>query len=853
MTPMMKQWHAAKSKHKDGILFFRMGDFYEFFHDDAKKASKLLGLTLTSRSKGDGGIAMAGIPVKTVGAYIKRLVELGEKVVVCDQLEDPALAKGIVERDVTRIITPGTLTEDDSLDAKDNNYLAAFSGSGVAWVDLSTGDFATRECSGETIIEAIDALEPSECLVPETWLHETEEGKHLAASSSWTISARPDWCFEAESARRSLNNHFGTRTLDGFGVDEMRFPIGAAGAILDYLEETQRGAVGQIRRIRCCASQPGMAIDRTSRVALELVRTVRDNDRPGSLLGIMDRCKTAMGSRLLKQWILSPLLDRDKILARQEAANWFLDNQDVLSEVRRQANEILDLERLAGRLGCGRANPRDLAALRQSLRQIPEVLNLIANSQAKLLRRAANDAPDTTDLEKLLGKALVESPPLNLSDGGVICEGYDEKLDELRSIGREGKGFIAGFQKREIEATGIQNLKIGFNKVFGYYLEVSNGNKDKVPPSYIRKQTLKNAERYITPELKEYEDKVLNAEDKARAMELGIFESLRSAATCQLDALQELGLIIARVDVLQSFARLAIDDDYTRPEIVDDDVLEIEEGRHPVLVRIGTPEPFVPNDLELDESQRFMLITGPNMAGKSTYIRQFALLVLMSQIGSFIPAKKARVGLVDRIFTRIGASDDLAAGSSTFMVEMLEVANILNNATSRSLVILDEVGRGTSTYDGLALAWAITEHLAQCRVKSLFATHYHELTKLEESLPGVVNYNVAVKEWGEEIVFLHRIVRGCADKSYGIHVARLAGIPQDVLNNARHILQDLEDGKVGRRQDWKTPQAGEVLQLDLFEAAPDPLREKLKDLDVNSLTPLAALNFLNDLCRDASI
>ena len=891
-TPMMKQWHAAKENHPDGVLFFRMGDFYEFFHDDAKNAARLLGLTLTSRSKADGAIPMAGIPVKSADDYVRKLVAMGAKCVICEQIEDPADARGIVERQVTRVVTSGTITEDDSLDAKNNNFLVgvgpARDGFVLAWVDVSTGQFATRLTTERRLIDEIQAQEPAEILMPESWVAgsgpKSIEWKRVFEC---TITTRPDFCFDREDAVGRWNRHLGTRSLHGFGVDEETYPLGASGAVLEYLEETQRGAIGQIRGLRVVDGGHAMILDRTTRGSLELVARLADGGRKGSLLDTVDHTVTSMGARLFKSWLLAPLIDMAEIHRRQDAVSDLLDRPDALDDMRRELRDVLDMERLAARVGCQRATPRDLAGLRQSLRGLPALVAAIGESGSDLVASLVEGLPDLSDLSATLAAALVDEPPLQVKDGGIIREGYHVELDELRSIDREGKGFIASFQAREAEATGIANLKIGYNRVFGYYLEVTHSHRDKVPETYIRKQTLKNAERYITPELKEYEEKVLGAQERCGKIEYDLFCDLRGQVEARLDDLQETAQIVATLDVLQSMAHLAHEAAWCRPTITGDGTLNIEEGCHPVVVAQAGGEPFVPNDVELDSSSRLMLITGPNMAGKSTYIRQVALMTLLAQVGSWIPAKSATVGVVDRIFTRVGASDDIASGSSTFMVEMLEVANILNNASERSLVILDEVGRGTSTYDGLSIAWAITEHLARSvKSRTLFATHYHELCDITEDLPVVRNYNVAVREWGEEIVFLHKIVPGSTDKSYGIHVARLAGLPVDVIAQAKVILARLEErgdavvvpsvgaptsptsptSKASDAHDVSsdlsassTPSSTvaaaadipDEIQLGLFAPGVDPLRKRLRDIDVDNMTPMDALRLMAKLREEA--
>ncbi len=867
---MMQQWHAAKKQHEDGLLFFRMGDFYEFFHRDAERASELLGLTLTARSKGPDSIPMAGIPVKTMKSYVRKLVEQGEKVVICEQVEDPAEAKGIVERQITRIITPGTITEDDSLSAVENNFLLSMSfvedEAGLAWVDLSTGQFQLKSVSQSRALDEVLALDAAELLLPESLWLEGEDSEALRAAISAPVTPRPDWSFDRDTASRELNRHFKTKKLDGFGVDEeTHAALGAAGAALEYLLETQRGAIGQLRPPRVVDAGLHMPLDRATASSLELTKTLRDGSRRGSLLGTLDKTSTAMGARLLKRWVLEPLVSLPEIHRRQDAVAELFDERDRADDLKATLRDVLDLERLSARVGCGRAHPRDLSALRQSLGRLPRFAQVLESCEAPLLTELRTNLPDLSDLAAQLERALVDEPPLAVTEGGIFRDEYHEELSELRSLGQEGKGFIASFQARECEATGIANLKIGFNRVFGYYLEVTNSQRDKVPERYLRKQTLKNAERYITPELKDYEDKVLHAEERGKKLEHELFTELRAVTEKRLGDLQRTADIVAIADVLQSMARLAKDAGWVRPEVDDGKTFEIEEGCHPVVSRQSNDDPFVPNDLDLSKDRRMMLITGPNMAGKSTYIRQVALIALMAQMGSFVPARRARLGVVDRVFTRVGASDDLAHGSSTFMVEMLEVANILNNATDRSLVILDEVGRGTSTCDGLSLAWAITEGLARdTRCKTLFATHYHELTEIAHRLDGVVNYNVAVREWGDEIVFLHRIVEGGTDKSYGIHVARLAGIPSEILKAARERLDELEARDEAVLNAARALVDGEE-QLSLFAeptlaspapvaslvppvpTVPNPILEKLAAFDPDSSTPLEALAFLAEL------
>ena len=846
---MMSQWQAVKDRHPEGLVFFRMGDFFEFFHDDAVRAASLLGLTLTSRSKGDGAIPMAGVPVKTSEQYIRRLMRQGEKVVICDQVEDPAEAEGLVDRRVTRIVTPGTLTEDDALSALDNNFLAAIAVAkdvaAIAWADVSTGQFTFRATTPAKILDELQRLDPSECLVAESLAADQAMLSEWKANVRAVFTSRPDFAFDRKDAVRRLNAHFGTRSLAGFGIDEDGDPLGAAGALLEYLEETQRGAIGQVRALRRSEQSGQLVLDRATRSSLELVATLRDGDRRGSLLDAIDRTATAMGARLLKSWVLAPLADPEAIGRRQDAVEELLAGPELQGDIRDELTGILDLERLSARVGCGRAGPRDMTALRRCLEALPELRRLLADSRASLLAEAAAAIPDLSGLAARLARGLVDDPPMVLKDGGVIRDGFDAELDDLRALGREGKGFIAAFQAREAAATGIP-LKVGFNQVFGFYIEITNAHRDKAPGRYIRKQTLKNAERYITEELKEYEDKVLHAEERIQRLEQRLFNSLRDEAQARLDDIQRAAAATALIDCLHGLARVAKEGGWIRPSVATGDELTIVEGRHPVLDRTAGREPFVPNDTALDERTRIMVITGPNMAGKSTYIRQTALLVILAQLGSFVPAKSAAIGVADRVFTRVGASDDLARGASTFMVEMLEVANILNNATRRSLVILDEVGRGTSTYDGLSLAWSITEHLARrigCR--TLFATHYHELVELAETVPGVANANVLVREWGDQIVFLHKIVAGAADKSYGIHVARLAGLPEVVIAAARGILAKLETG--ARAVAVGAPLAAVEEQLTLFQPPPDELRRRLAQLKIEETTPMQALRILEEL------
>jgi len=851
-TPMMKQYLEAKRACPDALLLFRMGDFYELFYEDAKIAARTLNLTLTSRDKGEDAPPMAGFPHHQLETYLARLISAGFRVAVCEQVEDPREAKGLVRREITRVVTPGTLTEELLLDPRQANYLAAVwpgDTAGIAWVELSTGEFWASVVPRRSIADHLARIGPSECLVPEEAAITPEEIR-----GHWMLTRRPDWAFHAPNALNRLTQQFRTVGVEGFGFDPERDgpALQAAGAVLDYLFETQKTALEHIERVRPYRSGDRLEIDCASRASLEITRTLRDGRREGSLLGALDRCVTVMGSRLLADWLSSPLNDKATIERRLDAVDEFFRTTPLLEGVQADLKNVCDLQRLVSRAVTGRVTPRDLRALARTLAALPELkARLAAVHAARLVELAAAIDP-CTDLQRELESALVENCPLSCREGGFIRDGYHAELDELRQLRRGGKQWIARYQAEQIERTGIQTLKVGYNKVFGYYLEVSHSQQDRVPSNYIRKQTLKNAERYITPELKQYEEKVLSAEERARQLEYELFVRLRDAVAARRSALQATASALAELDVLSTLADLARRRRYCRPQVVEEPVLEIIEGRHPVLDAGPEGSSFVPNDTYVGpEVGEILIITGPNMAGKSTYIRQVALIVLMAQIGSFVPAKQATIGLADRIFARVGASDELARGQSTFMVEMLEMARILNLASPRSLVILDEVGRGTSTYDGISLAWAIVEHLHDrigCR--TLFATHYHELTDLARVCERVKNLNVAVRDWADEVVFLHKIVEGAADKSYGIHVARLAGIPREVISRAKQILAQLEaehiDGQGRPRLAGRTrgKPRHDPYQLMLFVPSAHPVLEAIRSLDIDQTTPLQALQYL---------
>src|SRR3990172_5602463 len=859
-TPMMRQYNEIKRQHKDALLFFRMGDFYELFFEDAKLASKVLGITLTSRSKGEGAIPMAGVPHHAADSYIRRLIKAGHKVAICDQLQDPEEATGIVDRGVTRIITPGTITEDTLLEDKSNNYLIAVletnTMTGLSWKDLSTGRFHVEDIRKELLFDEFARLNPSELLLPEeTVRNNTSFMERIRAECDGIVTARPDWEFSKDTAYRILMEHFGTTSLEGFGCEDVGPALGAAGAVIQYLKETQKTSLKHIGKIQKYQADNRVLMDKATQQSLEITQTMRARDREGSLLSVIDQTETPMGARLLREWIISPLRASAEIKYRQTGVKELSENSPLMRELRDIMGNIYDIERISTKISCGRANGRDLVSLKQSLSKLPALKEKVGFCMSDVLVSAEEQLDVLDEVRTLIGTAIVPDPPPTIKDGGLIREGYDTALDELKYISKNGKSWIANFQAEEIARTGINSLKVGYNKVFGYYIEVTNVNKDNIPQTYIRKQTLKNAERFITPELKEYETKVLTADERAMDLEYDLFIQIREQVSGFTARLQRTSEAIALLDVLSTLANLAVENRYIMPEITDSLELKIIDGRHPVLDRKFANESFVPNDINLDGTQdTIMVITGPNMAGKSTYIRQVALLILMAQMGSFIPAKEAVIGTVDRIFTRVGASDELSRGQSTFMVEMNETANILNNATERSLIILDEVGRGTSTFDGVSIAWAITEYIYQhIHARTLFATHYHELTELALLFAGIKNFNIAVKEWGDEIIFLRKIVEGGTDKSYGIHVARLAGIPKEVIQRARIILDNLEaatldiNGKpkfapLNAAQTKKEP-----AQLRLFASKQDAIIEEIKRLDTARISPIEALNKLDEL------
>ncbi|MFT7484708.1 MAG: DNA mismatch repair protein MutS [Candidatus Paceibacteria bacterium] len=851
-SPMMEQFWRAKKEQPDALLFFRMGDFYEMFHEDAEIASKELGISLTSRAKGDAAIAMAGVPVRSMESYLLRLVNLGHKVAICEQLSDPRQTKGIVDRGIVRVVTPGTLTEENALDARASNYLASFwlrgDLAGVAWVDLSTGRFYATECDSNQLLDELSRISPAEVLwCPDLTKEEPEFAAELQKIYGPRLSDRDLWRFDRDATDRALKKHFKVASLEGFGIEGDSQIVPAAGALIEYLAETQRGTVDHILGIEHVTSQGQLVLDRATRSCLELVATQRDGRHDGTLLSTLDKTCTPMGGRLLREWLLSPLREVEPILRRQRGVGEFEGAPFLREDVRSLLEDVRDIERLVARLSTGRGNARDLVFLATSLEPVRPLREKLSNTFSECLNELREELDPLDDVVGRIRRTLVDTPPPTIKEGGLVRQGYSAELDELLQIAGDGKTWMARFQAEEAERTGINGLKIGYNSVFGYFIEIPRGQADKAPEGYIRKQTIKTAERYITPELKEFETKVLKAEEHSREMEQAIFNELRIEVAAEVRRIQDTARALAQLDVVASLAEVAATNRYVAPTVDDSALLEIEDGRHPVIEVMPETEVFVPNDSRLDDEQHMVtVLTGPNMSGKSTYIRQTALITLMAQVGSFVPAARAHIGIVDRIFTRIGSADDIGRGASTFMVEMVEIANILNNATDRSLVILDEVGRGTSTFDGLALAWAIVEHLHdKIGARTLFATHYHQLTDLAERLRGVSNKSVSVREWEDSIIFLHKIVEGGTDRSYGIHVARLAGVPHDLLDRAKGILHDIEADAEGLapmiagQRDAK--QAVAQQQLSLFAAAPSQVERELKALSIDDLTPLQAL------------
>jgi DNA mismatch repair protein MutS len=865
LTPMLRQYVQLKEERPDVILLMRVGDFFEAYGDDAELIARELHITLTGREI--QGMAdrypMAGVPHHALERYLARLVKRGFKVAVCDQVEDPKQAKGLVKRKVTRVVTPGTLVEDSLLDARSNNYLvAAVLGSsgnpsvlcGVGVVDVSTGEFLITEINDDNslkrIIEEINRLNPSECLVPEG-MDDLAEAIQNASQTALTRLAKREI---PRSAYNALLEHFGTSSLRGFGCDDYTAGLDAAAALLVYVKGTHMSAVPHIRTLGTYSANENMVLDPPTRRNLELIQGISDNARGKSLLAVLDATLTSMGGRLLKKWLDAPLLSVERIERRLDAVEAFFEDPIVRGDVRDSLRSVADLERLTARISTGTANARDLVAMRLSLLKIPEIAEHAAAIENEAIRQLCTELDPLPEITELIGNAIVEEPPLSLREGNLIKDGFDADLDELRSLSRGGKSWIAELETKERERSGIKSLKVGFNSVFGYYIEVTRANLALVPKEYIRKQTTATGERYITPDLKEMETRILGAEEKITAREYDLFCGVRDTIAALSPAILQVAQAIARIDVVAALAEVATNNRYVRPVVDNSGTIEIKGGRHPVVEKLAEQTVFIPNDTLLDDGpNQVHVITGPNSSGKSTVLRQVALITLLAQVGAFVPADAARIGLVDRIFTRVGAHDDLAAGQSTFMVEMTETANILNNATERSLVILDEIGRGTSTFDGVSIAWAVAEFLASRGSKTLFATHYHLLNDLEKSLPNVRNFRIAVKETSDRIIWLRKIVAGGTDKSYGIQVARMAGLPPEVINRAGEILTDLEKSDRAKRDLARTASVSartQKVQMTLFEADPHPVLERLKTLDLSTTSPIEALNLLYQMQKD---
>ena len=868
LSPMMAEYVKTKQQYKDCILFYRLGDFYEMFFEDALTVTKELEITLTGKDCGlEERAPMCGVPFHAAETYINRLIEKGYKVAICEQVEDPKKAKGLVKREVIRVVTPGTTLDAASLDESKNNYLMSIVSMedhfGCAIADISTGDcFLTEVDKPQKLLDEINKFVPAEIICNDAFFMsgvDTDDLKNRLGICVFPLDA---WYFDDSLCKRTLKEHFHVNTLEGLGIQDYDIGVIASGALFLYLQETQKSALSHMAGIRPYAAEKYMLIDSSSRRNLELVETLREKNKRGSLLWVLDKTKTAMGARTLRSYVEQPLIDAQEINRRLEALEELNKSPMLRDEIREYLNPIYDLERLISRISYQSANPRDLVAFASSLEMLPHIRQILKDFKTPLLTELYEDMDPLEDIAALIKSAIVEEPPLAQKDGGIIREGYHEDVDKFRRSRTDGKKWLTELEAREKERTGIKNLKIKYNRVFGYSLEVTNSFKELVPENYIRKQTLTNAERYITQELKDLEDLILGAEDKLYALEYELFCEVRDKVGAEVVRIQKTAKAVAALDVFASLALVAQRNNYVRPKINESGVLDIKNGRHPVVEQMIEHDMFIANDTYLDnQKKRVSIITGPNMAGKSTYMRQTALIVLMAQIGSFVPADKANIGIVDRIFTRVGASDDLASGQSTFMVEMTEVANILRNATAKSLLILDEIGRGTSTFDGLAIAWAVIEHISDtklCGAKTLFATHYHELTELEGKISGVNNYCIAVKEKGDDIVFLRKIVKGGADKSYGIQVAKLAGVPDSVIRRAKELVEELSDADItaavkdltssSKKKQKIVYDQVDMAQMSLFDTVQDnDIVEEIRNLDMSHLTPMEAMNILYNL------
>ncbi|MCF8259328.1 MAG: DNA mismatch repair protein MutS [Melioribacteraceae bacterium] len=860
VTPLMTQFYKIKEKYPDTILLFRVGDFFETFAEDAKTASKVLGITLTKRSNGAAGaVPLAGFPHHAIDNYLPKLVKAGFRVAVCEQIEDPKKAKGIVKRDVVEVVTPGVVFSDKLLDHKKNNYLMGIflqnEIAGISFSDISTGEFYCYEVHQSALPQQIGLINPSELLVSKDQ-RETINSILEKYTSNILYTRIDEWFFNLDFAIDNLLNQFSTKTLKGFGIEKLHTGIIAAGAVLHYLNETQKQNLSHLNKISLYNPSDYMLLDFSTKRNLEITFTMQDGNREGSLISILDKTETAMGGRMLKKWISAPLRRIEPIKKRLECVKEFVEKKDLRNNLAEELSEISDLERLTSKVCTERINPRELVNLKLSLKKIPLIQQLLENSNSDSINSIKNNLIALEALVEKIELAINDSPPLSLMDGGVIREGYSPELDEIRDLSQNAKIWISNFQKTERENSSIPSLKVSYNRVFGYYIEISNTHKDKIPEHYIRKQTLVSSERYITPELKEYEDKILNAQEKITQLEYTLFQAIRSFASQNANTIQENARLLAALDCYVSLAKCAVEYNYVYPDVNESDKLIIKKGRHPVVERILPPgEKFTPNDTILDNSEnQIVILTGPNMAGKSVFLRQVGLIVLLAQIGSFVPAESAQIGLIDKIYTRVGASDNIAAGESTFLVEMQEAANILNNASEKSLILLDEIGRGTSTFDGISIAWAITEYLHENPVvsaKTLFATHYHELNEMADIFPRINNFKVEVREYDDKVIFLHKVSQGGADHSYGIQVGQMAGLPDFVTNRAKEILANLEgkeltpyEIKKAKIEKFKNE---DEMQISLFEMKDEKLRREISDLSIDELTPIEALNKLNEL------